>query len=419
MKRTLYGILLGLLVPLLAGCAGSYLPENLSGIEFEAADKLLLVAEGGLASSIGPSLDRYVEELASEGRTVYLRRWEGGGARDLKALIRSMRSEYGIDGAFLVGDLPAAWYEQEGFTGPEQFPCDLYFMDLAASWEDADADGVLDSHSPLDPDIFVSRVQGNPAEVGGYFDKVRRYRSGELSVWKGAYIFKDNDWADYHRGSSFELSSIYSSVVICEDPGQTVRAGYFERLTGEGAEYVYQWIHACPPLLCIRGDSSYEYVHTQDISARNLKGMFYNLYNCSAARFTQDNLAMTYLLRTDYGLAALGSTKVGGNYYPRVFHHVLSRGGAWGEAFKAWYRSYGSTDDKWFLGMVILGDPALVLSGETRRGLTLLSDAAVPPSPEEVTSLESTFLEFGYAGGGPEAALGFEEYRSKNPQFFE
>jgi hypothetical protein len=295
--------------------------------------------------------------------------WNGGGAEELRAFLRSYAEGGAVDGAFLVGNLPAAWYEQQGFSAREEFPCDVYLMDVDALWEDRDGNGILDAHSPLSLDMFVSRIAGSGAEISRYFEKAHLYRAGELTVWKGAYVFKDDDWADFHRGSSFELSRIYGGVEVCEDIAESFRSAYVEKLSATGAEYVYQWIHSYPPLLCIKGSTAYEYIHTSDIASINLKGVFYNLFDCSATRFTEDNLGAAYLLRTDYGLAVMGSTKIGGNYYPRAFHYALAEGARWGDAFKCWYDAYGVTDDKWFMGMVILGDPMLALTEDTRLEL--------------------------------------------------
>ena len=109
---------------------------------------------------------------------------------------------------------------------------------------------------------------------------------------------------------------------------------------------------------------------------------FYNLFNCSASRFTDEHIAMTYLTKTDYGLATTGTTKPGGNYYPKAFHHLLAQGNTWGEAFRGWYNNFGVTDDKWFLGMVILGDPMLTIQPTVHRILKTAPLTQIPPDEE-------------------------------------
>ncbi len=123
---------------------------------------------------------------------------------------------------------------------------------------------------------------------------------------------------------------------------------------------------------------------------------------------------MTYLFKTEYAIATIGSTKVGGNYDPKVFHDVLSENGTWGDAYKSWYNNYGIISDKWFLGMVILGDPMLVPSKGVQKDFKSLSVGLIPPGPEEIEELHDIFEEFAYDFRGDS----FEDYKSMNPQFF-
>jgi hypothetical protein len=162
-------------------------------------------------------------------------------------------------------------------------------------------------------------------------------------------------------------------------------------------------------------NNDYQYIDIRDIGSLNFKGLFFNLFDCSASRFTQDNIAMTYLAKTDYALATIGSTKVGGNYYPLSFNTTLSRHGTWGDAFKVWYNHYGITDDSWFLGMMILGDPALTVSVKA-QSFELFSSAStvIAPTAEEIDGLKKKFIEFSASS----ASEGFNEYKERNPQFY-
>ncbi len=397
-----------------SGCTMLLTSDEYPDFVVVRSNRELLVVESEIYNTLEYSVNQYIDDLADEGSFVEVYIWQGGTASDLKSTIEMYYTENSIDGALLVGNLPTFWFEQNAFGRYEQFPCDLYFMDFDSTWRDDDNDGIVDYHSQLNLEIFVSRLAGTSIELIRYFDKVHMFRKGQLIVDESAYIFKDNSWSDYKRGSSFGLGRIFDSVIISEKLNETVKSNYISALTTSGAEYVYQWIHSYPPLLAVEGNNSNEYIHTSDILSNNFKGLFYNLFNCSAARFTQDNLAMTYLLRTDYGLATIGSTKVGGNYYPKVFHNVLAENGTWGDAYKAWYNYYGVNDDKWFLGMIILGDPMLVVSREIQKGLQTMAVGIVPPSVEEIEELGNKILEFGYDYTGDS----FEEYKYQNPHFF-
>ena len=76
--------------------------------------------------------------------------------------------------------------------GHEEFPIDLYFMDLDGTWGDSDNDGLYDSHGgELLADIYVARLIASNLQYHGgeevalmtnYFDKNHRYRAGSLRL---------------------------------------------------------------------------------------------------------------------------------------------------------------------------------------------------------------------------------------------
>jgi hypothetical protein len=383
-----------LLLMLLSGCTMLLLEDDLAGLTIAHTSDLLLITDEGLYDSITPDIDRYVQELQSQNCSVNLTLWQGGTAVDLKSLIRAHYEADAIGGVFLVGTLPCAWYEHEGFFGYEAFPTDVYFMDLNADWQDTDHDGVFDYHSALDLDVFISRIDGTSDQIHWYFEKIHAYRTGELVGDENAFIFKDNDWIDFEKGSTFGLENLFSNVSITDTIEKTIKQEYLQELSPAGPQYVYQWIHSYPSLLCIKEGDLYNYLYASEISNNNLGGLFFNLFNCSASRFTEENIAMTYLTGTDYGLATTGTTKPGGNYYPKAFHHLLSQGNTWGEAFRGWYNHYGVTDDRWFLGMVILGDPMLAIQPTVHKIMKTAPLTQIEPDQETIEALEQLLIEF-------------------------
>ncbi len=385
-------------------------------IVFKPTTSLLVVVEDRLIASLQTELDVYQADLLKEGITTTVVGWQGGTAGDLRALIGRFSTDDSIDGAFLVGDLPAAWYRAYTFGAYEEFPCDLYLMDPAATWRDTNGDARYDAHSPLALKLYVSRLTGSGAEIAAYFDKVHRYRTGDVRIPVKAYLFKDDAWSAYQPGSTFGLGRIYDSVEIRETPGQTVRSVYVSDMTGEGMEFVNQWIHSQPSVLAIydTNQADYGYVSTNDIKTYNFNGLFFDLYDCNAARFTQENLGMSYLTGTDYALAVFGSTKTGASYYSLAFYDVLSKHGTWGDAYKSWYNYYGKNDDAWFLGMVILGDPALKVSarGPIYRFIDL--SLAPPPDATQRTELKRVTIEFTKG----QSLSGFRAYKKAHPEYF-
>jgi hypothetical protein len=367
--------------------------------ETDKTQVLLVVIEASIYPSILTSIDQYKSDLILQDCTAIVTVWGGGTAAQLRELLSNSRKTDNIDGAFLVGNLPAAWYESNCFSNYQDFPTDLFLADFKALWTDSDGNGVFDSHTALHAEIFTSRLIGNADQLNRYFAKVHEYRQGRLGTGAGAYIFKDDAWENIRIGNTYGMEKIYSSVLMRDKQAFTTKTQYMSDLADRGADYVFQWIHAAPTSLFVDERGTSNDIDIREISETHFKALFYNLFDCSASRFTQDNLATAYLLGSGSAIATLGSTKTGGNYYPYAFNYVLQNQGTWGDAFKFWYNDYGVTDDCWFLGMTILGDPALVLSSQKSRTILFDFEASEKPAKKEIDSLNTLFDNIGPVQG--------------------
>ena len=385
--------------------------ETLASCPQDCDFDLVVVLEAALASGLSAQLEQYRQDVAAEGRRVYSISFPGGTAADLRSFLAQQVADRGVEGAFLVGSLPAAWYEQTAFSTAEQFPCDVYLLDHTATWTDADSDGRFDAHTQVSATFFVSRLMGTLTQLQDYFAKLHAYRTTGPLVPPSAFIFKDDDWSSYIPGYDWGLEAIYTTRHKLEALADTTRANYIARMEGDGAEFVYQWIHSSPTTLYIAGTGSGT-VNTDQIVAGDHRGSFYNLFDCSASRFTETNLAMTYVVRTSRGLATIGSTKTGGIYMPQNFHARLAAGDTWGEAFRQWYNFTGRWDDEWHLGIVILGDPLLTIDGDTRG----LIETIVVPEPD--VDQKRALWEIMRRRAADFALGTFEEYRAAHPEFF-
>ena len=352
---------------------------------------LLIVAEEKLYPDISESIEIYRKDLSNEGIASSLLLWNSSrDCSDLKSVLQEYAGK--ADSAFFIGTIPPAWYEQEAFGEHEVFPSDLYYMDLDSVWNDSDSNGYFDSHSEIQIDFYTSRLTGNPDEINFYLAKLHDYRTlgGSTPVYDRAFLFKDDDWHNNYRNNDFGLKSIYGGVEFCQDENDTTRSAYLDRISTGGYEYIYQWIHAYPPALFIDVGGEYEIVKADDIEQADFKGNFYNLFDCQAARFTVKNIASNLISGTDSCIAILGSTKTGGVYYPVEFHKALGQGACWGAAYKHWYNTEGYTDDSWYLGIMIMGDPAIRLHNAAQADLATGSRAVsnmIPISDEEKEEL--------------------------------
>lgn len=349
--------------------------------EEPGARSLLVVVESSLHEPLRASLEQYAETMELARYEVHVESWVSPGTVvELRALLLKHFESNGIEGALLIGELPALMYEMPydipGLDAMEEFPTDLYLQDLDAVWVDQTRNDYYDYHDPLELDIYTSRLIGTSEQLEDYFARLELYRREGPLVERSAFIFIDDDWYKKDTSNACNLGELYSEVEVIQDKADSTLENYLAKLTGEGAEFVYQWVHGAPPgtypgrlvfdHVDDEGKSTQLELFADDIVDQNLKVSFVNLANCYSARFTDDNLAVAtaYTVGTEYGLATVGSTKMGAQTDPRLFHEGLAKGLRWGEAYREWYNQVGTKNDLWHLGIVLMGDPLLRVTGD-------------------------------------------------------
>lgn len=369
----------------------------------------LIVVNYDLYQDLEESLATYARGLATEGIRAHIEPWEPGTLLELRSLIFTYVDEEEVEGAMLIGSLPAAWYEQDAFGVHEEFPTDIVLQDREAAWLDTDGDGVFDAHTPLELEIYTSRLDGTVDQLLSYFDRAEYHRHVSSLVEARAFVFIDDPWAEYSDRQSRHLNQIYDEVLVMDDTSQTTRDNYVSVLTGDGAEYVYQGMHSGTSYLRFMEEGGSVYCFYGEICEERFKASFLNLFNCSAVRFTEKNLGEAYIAGTGYGLALIGSAKTGAIWDSRVFHKGLSEGRTWGEAYLDWYNQVGVDNDHWHLGIELMGDPLLRPRGN--RAPLVPAPSVSPSSPPDD---DGTMFEIAKT-----ARLGtFEEYRAAHPEFF-
>jgi hypothetical protein len=355
----------------------------------QAADpSLVVIVESSLYDLLHESVEQYAEAMRLEQFEIYVEPWKPGTVQELRQLVFDYIDAHQIEGALLVGDLPAALYEQQAWNRHEVFPTDIYLQDRAAQWVDQDHDEIYDFHTEdLHADIYTARLNGSVTQLRRYFERVQHHRDVGPLVEPSALIFIDDDWARTNTDDSLGLNELYDDVEVIKDEAESTLENYLARLTGDGAEFVYQKIHGGQEILTFEhfgedGEVLSETLTASRIARENLKVSFVNMTDCFSADFSfKGSVAESFMVGTDYGLAVIGLTKEGILPEPRVFHQNLSRGMSWGQAYRAWFNEVGIKDEKNSLGVVILGDPLLTLSDHPpNRGAT---DDRVAPEADD------------------------------------
>ena len=324
-------------------------------------------------------IETYKNDLESEGYSVSI--VLSTNSNDPAALRNFLYQEWttnNIDGAFLIGQLPVAWYEMAitnddgDTTGWDQFPCDLYFMDLDGEWLDnMNRQGVWDDHTgALEPDIWIGRLYTSTMTYHGvnetmlverYLTKVHQYREGTLRLKNQGFSYVAEDWAGFHMEN--EVFKLYDEVTFVNDGinGNVTAADYRQRIratTNNKYEWMYLAAHSSPTDHYFK-DGLF---NSEEIEPLDVQILFYLNFNCSAARFTEDNcLCNWYVMQDPYGLLSVGSTKSGSMLDQYDYYEQIAAGHTFGEAFKYWGVRHFEIRD-WHYGMVCIGDPTLKIS---------------------------------------------------------
>ncbi len=335
--------------------------------------------------AIQDSFSRFLFDLELDGYAlnVYTALNDGDEA-GLKNILISEWNSRGIVGAILIGDLPTAWYEMEVWDH-EEFPIDLFFMDLDGVWADLDINGLYDGHydgaGDMEADIWVGRISAfnltdhNAHEtilMNNYLDKNHRYRTGEFRLVDKALAYIDNDWCYWTWQD--ELALAYPSTDAVTDPYQTTREDYMLRVR-ESVNNRYEnllicshsspWVHAL-----YWGDEPYDYslFYNYEIEQIDVQVLFYNLFACSNSRYVEQNdMGNWYVFQSQYGLLSVGSTKTGSMLCFYDYYEPLGNGLSFGDAFLSWCMNNmetcaGEDSRPWFYGMTVSGDPTLMVS---------------------------------------------------------
>ncbi len=288
--------------------------ENVQTLRGSKGDVVLIVVADYVADPLAAHLAQFQSDITSEGWTVEMHVMSGGTAEDIKFLFQNTPD---LDGAVLVGFLPCAWYEED-YWAPEEFPCELFLMDLDGIWIDSDSDGLYDSHTgDVAPEIWIGRIDAHSAYgpelllLAGYFARNHVYRTGSLGLNPEALAFNDDDWSYY---TDCGLDGIYgsSSVTVINSSTQTTAENYLLNLE-QGYEFVHLMSHSCPwgHTFKLPGGMAGT-VMAPEIAQVNPRTAFLQLFSCSNARWVEEGcLGNWYLFGTDYGLLVTGAAKTG------------------------------------------------------------------------------------------------------------
>jgi len=334
--------------------------------------KVLVIVETSIYSAIRTEIERYVEAVKGYGYDVKLFKSSGGTPENLKSFIKKKKKN--LIGCVFVGWLPTAWYEvEDDFQqyGYAEFPCDLFFMDLDGKWEDSDSNGKYDSHSSgkgdCKPEIFIGRIDSKKMTgkenkiLKKYFNKNNKYWSGKINLKEYGLTYTEDDWEKYYY-FRHDISYLYDSSYQDIAAPDTNRNDYLnKRLKKNKYEFIQLACHSYP------GGHSFTrggWLLSNEVKKAPPKGLGFNLFCCSACRFTEsDFLGGAYIFnKGKKALTVIGSAKTGSMLEFHYFYKSLGKNNPIGTAFKEWFEKIAPYDEwkvYWHYGMTIIGDPMI------------------------------------------------------------
>jgi hypothetical protein len=383
-----------------------------------------VMVEAGLVDSLASGLDTMVSDLLNEDYEVALFSISGSSPESLRSFLRT-EYDSGLVSAVFVGDLPVAWFQlindfqgNGSNDGYEEFPCDLFFMDLDGTWQDDStrysnqdslvpgSDGIYDVHvDSVAPEIGISRLHTSTlgdelSLLRGYLDKTHRYRAGQLVVSDRALVYIDDDWHDSAFRWNRDVGYLYPDRVSMWDPESTRAADYRPRVDSAAYEWIQLCAHSSPAVHAWKYNNgqSWDRFYATEVAGVDPEACFYNLFCCSNVRYvTAGYMGGRYVFETTMGLAAIGSCKTGSMLEFGQFYWPLGTGQSLSSAFTEWFR-YRAQDwferweRSWFYGMALVGDGLL----RPRLNPTGVREFSSPtPSPKlAVSSPISAKLSF-------------------------
>ena len=355
-----------------------------------ATNRLCVIVHSNALAGVGAATTHFLADLEADGYDPLLYAYSGGSAADLRQLLAALYAEpASLNGAILIGDLPHVVYEMYQDWGWglefEDFPCDLFYMDLDGTWADTNqtppfAAGKYDTRGGnLDLEIWVSRLKADDLPLAGaesallnaYFGKNHRYRTFQLLPAKRALLYNDDDWSYMMADDAETIGLNYGAdhLRVVQDAENTTANDYRQQLTNV-YELIFVRSHGYSQGHGFYQDNrnEFRYLYASNYLAWMPPALFYSFYVCSGCDYTETNNLGALVVHNpgDSGLVAWGSTKTGGIWEDRHFYEPLALGQSIGEAFVAWFNAvqalYPTYAPPWWYGMVILGDGSLRFS---------------------------------------------------------
>ncbi|MGQ9707496.1 MAG: C25 family cysteine peptidase [bacterium] len=358
-------------------------------------NRIDILVQDSLVTPLADYLDTLYLDLNNEGYSIEAFSITGTSCESLRAFLQQEYQEDSILAALLIGNLPVPWFQliddwnnnhrRDPDEGYEEFPCDLYLMDLDGIWQDRwvrydtfdslvlGIDSIYDTHSGnVDPEIGIARIHASSigrqdSLIKIYLARCHAYRQGELTLTDRALVYIDDDWTPWAPEWNGYVGYLYPDRIYIADSEQTRILDYRPRIDTAA----YQWIQLCSHswpgghAMKYNHGRNWDWFYAESIPRLNPQACFYNLFACSNVRFIEPGYCGgRYVFQSSSGLGAIGSTKTGSMLEFQNFYEPLGSGSTLVNAFLYWFarqaeNGFEPWERSWFYGMCLIGDGLL------------------------------------------------------------
>jgi hypothetical protein len=345
-----------------------------------------------LYPAIQANINRLVVDWEAEEAEVVVYSMQFLSAAALRDTLRGIKN---LRGALLIGNFPVPWFQfyEPNDSSYQEYPADLFYMDLDGVWEDnlykpvtgpllPGADGIYDTHydnyprTTQKPEIVIGRItptpgMGDAAEIiSNYLAKVYHYRhnSGDIRQEFMALAYPDDDWNTWGNDiATLYISQFYHEYLCIYDINATTAVDYRERLN-DHFSLLHVWVHSWSGghAFKVNDGLQNEWFYNYQILPSGSNANFYQLFACGNSRYVEDlNCGAIYALQTSSGINTIGSTHSGGMLHFDYFYTRLAEGISFGEAFLKTLQFVGEQGFNhdmrgWYYGLTFNGDPFII-----------------------------------------------------------
>ena len=345
---------------------------------------IAILVESNIYSNISKAINRFADDiylLTSIEVLIYSVNFSE--PVEVREFLRQLYFTKNISGVILVGNLPLPRMRLFNKT----YFSLIYYEDLdgvfvlenntICLWNNTNGleiwASLITPPKPVSKSRFLRIIFLNK-----YFEKNHLYKIGLIRVPHRCLIVVDRDWRYWIKDCYDEVTTLYENCYVIGGFSENymISAKEYEFHINVGYELATGWVHGG---YTFSGGGNFDGLRHEGARKKGPGALVHIMSTCGFSNIDEDWCqALSFVFGDSITLATMGSTKSEGILEAYTLFNALSEGKTLGEAYLYWL-NYRFTDDpwqnlsrfnintsthSWGLGVVLYGDPTLLLKGE-------------------------------------------------------